>query len=164
MIGLPGQTTEQLIRDLHFFEEFDLDMIGMGPYIPHAETPLGKDIRMTPEYKREQLEKGLKMIACTRLLLKDVNIASTTALQALADDGRERGLLAGANVIMPNVTDPSYRRRYQLYADKPNLDENSEESRDDLIRRIHSIGEEILWDQHGDSRHYFNRKEKDLKS
>ncbi len=164
MIGLPGQTTEQLIRDLHFFEEFDLDMIGMGPYIPHAETPLGKDIRMTPEYKREQLEKGLKMIACTRLLLKDVNIASTTALQALADNGRERGLLAGANVIMPNVTDPSYRRRYQLYADKPNLDENSEESRDDLIRRIHSIGEEILWDQHGDSRHYFNRKEKDLKS
>ena len=119
---------------------------------------------MTPEYKREQLEKGLKMIACTRLLLKDVNIASTTALQALADNGRERGLLAGANVIMPNVTDPSYRRRYQLYADKPNLDENSEESRDDLIRRIHSIGEEILWDQHGDSRHYFNRKEKDLKS
>ena len=112
----------------------------------------------------EQLEKGLKMIACTRLLLKDVNIASTTALQALADDGRERGLLAGANVIMPNVTDLSYRRRYQLYADKPNLDENSEESRDDLIRRIHSIGEEILWDQHGDSRHYFNRKEKDLKS
>ena len=98
------------------------------------------------------------------VLLKDVNIASTTALQALADNGRERGLLAGANVIMPNVTDPSYRRRYQLYADKPNLDENSEESRDDLIRRIHSIGEEILWDQHGDSRHYFNRKEKDLKS
>ena len=98
------------------------------------------------------------------VLLKDVNIASTTALQALADDGRERGLLAGANVIMPNVTDLSYRRRYQLYADKPNLDENSEESRDDLTRRIHSIGEEILWDQHGDSRHYFNRKEKDLKS
>lgn len=164
MIGLPGQTTDQLVRDLRFFEESDLDMIGMGPYIPHEDTPLGRGIEMTQEYRNGQLGKGLRMIACTRLLLKDVNIAATTALQALADDGRERGLLAGANVIMPNVTDLSYRRRYQLYADKPNLDENSEESRDDLIRRIHSIGETILWDQHGDSRHYFNRKKKEQES
>ena len=106
---------------------------------------------------RDHLEKGLRMIACTRLLLKDVNIASTTALQALSDDGRERGLLAGANVIMPNVTDTSYRRGYQLYANKPSLDENSQQSCDGLTRRIASIGEEILWDQHGDSRHYFDR-------
>ena len=157
MIGLPGQTTDHLVRDLRFFEEFDLDMIGMGPYIPHADTPLGKGIAFTPEYMRGHLEKGLRMIACTRLLLKDVNIASTTALQALSDDGRERGLLAGANVIMPNVTDTSYRRGYQLYANKPSLDENSQQSCDGLARRIASIGEEILWDQHGDSHHYFER-------
>ena len=157
MIGLPGQTTDHLVRDLRFFEEFDLDMIGMGPYIPHADTPLGKGIAFTSEYMRGHLEKGLRMIACTRLLLKDVNIASTTALQALSDDGRERGLLAGANVIMPNVTDTSYRRGYQLYANKPSLDENSQQSCDGLARRIASIGEEILWDQHGDSHHYFER-------
>ena len=157
MIGLPGQTTDHLVRDLRFFEEFDLDMIGMGPYIPHADTPLGKGIAFTSEYMRGHLEKGLRMIACTRLLLKDVNIASTTALQALSDDGRERGLLAGANVIMPNVTDTSYRRGYQLYANKPSLDENSQQSCDGLTRRIASIGEEILWDQHGDSHHYFER-------
>ncbi len=159
MIGLPGQTTENLVHDLRFFQEFDLDMIGMGPYIPHEDTPLGRGVCLTPEYKRSQLEKGLKMIACTRLLLKDVNIASTTALQALADDGRERGLLAGGNVIMPNVTDTSYRRSYQLYAGKPSLDENSRQSCDNLTRRILAIGETILWDQHGDSRHYFNRKQ-----
>lgn len=159
MIGLPGQTVENLVRDLRFFQEFDLDMIGMGPYIPHEDTPLGAGIAVTPEFKREQLEKGLRMIACARLLLRDVNIASTTALQALADDGRERGLLAGANVIMPNVTDTSYRRGYQLYAGKPSLDENSSQSCDNLTRRIRSIGETILWDQHGDSRHYFNRKQ-----
>lgn len=159
MIGLPGQTVENLVHDLRFFQEFDLDMIGMGPYIPHEDTPLGAGIAVTPEFKREQLEKGLRMIACARLLLRDVNIASTTALQALADDGRERGLLAGANVIMPNVTDTSYRRGYQLYAGKPSLDENSSQSCDNLTRRIRSIGENILWDQHGDSRHYFNRKQ-----
>lgn len=159
MIGLPGQTVENLVHDLRFFQEFDLDMIGMGPYIPHEDTPLGAGIAVMPEFKREQLEKGLRMIACARLLLRDVNIASTTALQALADDGRERGLLAGANVIMPNVTDTSYRRGYQLYAGKPSLDENSSQSCDNLTRRIRSIGETILWDQHGDSRHYFNRKQ-----
>ena len=77
MIGLPGQTTDHLVRDLRFFEEFDLDMIGMGPYIPHADTPLGKGIAFTPEYMRDHLEKGLRMIACTRLLLKDVAAISS---------------------------------------------------------------------------------------
>ncbi len=159
MSGLPGQTTEQLVHDLRFFQEFDLDMIGMGPYIPHCDTPLGKGIELTPEYRKKQLEIGLKMIACTRLLLADVNIASTTALQALSDTGREQGLLAGANVIMPNVTDTSYRRGYQLYADKPALDENSEQSSSALTSKILSIGEQILWDEYGDSRHYFKRKQ-----
>ncbi len=159
MSGLPGQTTEQLVRDLRFFQEFDLDMIGMGPYIPHCDTPLGKEIELTPEYRKKQLEIGLKLIASTRLPPKDAHFASTTALQALSDTGREQGLLAGANVIMPNVTDTSYRRGYQLYADKPALDENSEQSSSALTDKIHSIGEQILWDEYGDSRHYFKRKQ-----
>jgi len=160
MSGLPGQTAEQLVRDIRFFEEYDLDMIGMGPYIPHEDTPLGRGIGMTQEYREHQLMTGLKMIACTRLALPDVNIASTTALQALSPNGREQGLLAGGNVIMPNVTDTCYRPSYQLYADKPAINENSEQSTEALKRKIESVGEQILWDEYGDSRHYLKRKQK----
>ena len=87
MIGLPGQTIRHLVKDLRFFQEYDIDMIGMGPYIPHEDTPLGAGIRLTEDYRKHQLELGLKMIACARLLLRDVNIASTTALQALDPQG-----------------------------------------------------------------------------
>ncbi|MEA4862523.1 MAG: [FeFe] hydrogenase H-cluster radical SAM maturase HydE [Victivallaceae bacterium] len=157
MIGLPGQTLKQLARDLEFFGRADLDMIGMGPYLPHHATPLGKDIAFTPEYRRRQLLLGLKTVAVCRLYLHDVNIASTTALQALAPDGRERGLLAGANVVMPNITDTCYRKDYFLYENKPGSDENSAESLAAFERSIANIGEEILWGEHGDSKHYFSR-------
>jgi len=154
MIGLPGQTLDDLAHDIEFFRELNLDMIGMGPYLPHAETPLGAGIPMTPEYMRRQLQVGLKMIAVTRLHLHDVNIAATTALQALDDTGREQGILAGANVIMPNVTDVEYRRQYQLYPNKPCLDENAAKCRNCLNWRIMSIGEKINWGERGDSPHY----------
>jgi biotin synthase len=158
MIGLPGQTAAQLAADLDFFRRMDLDMIGMGPYIPHPDTPLGAGIEATPAFRARQLKLGLKMIAVARLLLHDVNIAATTALQALADDGREQGILAGANVIMPNVTDTEYRGKYQLYAGKPCLDENSSQCRSCLSFRIAAIGETINWAQRGDPRHYAARK------
>lgn len=159
MIGLPGQTEEDLANDILFFAEKDLDMIGMGPWLPHPETPMGKDFADTPEFRKKQLDLGLRMIAVTRLYLHNVNIAATTALQTLAPDGRERGLLAGANVIMPNVTDTQYRANYQLYTGKPSLDENSDETRQKLQDSIRAIGEEIIWDQRGDSPRYFQRKE-----
>lgn len=159
MIGLPGQTEEDLANDILFFAEKDLDMIGMGPWLPHPETPMGKDFADTPEFRKKQLDLGLQMIAVTRLYLHNVNIAATTALQTLAPDGRERGLLAGANVIMPNVTDTQYRANYQLYTGKPSLDENSDETRQKLQDSIRAIGEEIIWDQWGDSPRYFQRKE-----
>ena len=159
MIGLPGQTAEDLANDILFFAEKDLDMIGMGPWLPHPETPMGKDFADTPEFRKKQLDLGLRMIAVTRLYLHNVNIAATTALQTLAPDGRERGLLAGANVIMPNVTDTQYRANYQLYTGKPSLDENSDETRQKLQDSIRAIGEEIIWDQRGDSPRYFQRKE-----
>ena len=159
MIGLPGQTEEDLANDILFFAEKDLDMIGMGPWLPHPETPMGKDFADTPEFRKKQLDLGLQMIAVTRLYLHNVNIAATTALQTLAPDGRERGLLAGANVIMPNVTDTQYRANYQLYTGKPSLDENSDETRQKLQASIRAIGEEIIWDQWGDSPRYFQRKE-----
>ena len=159
MIGLPGQTETDLANNILFFAEKDLDMIGMGPWLPHPETPMGKGFADTLDFRQKQLDLGLRMIAVTRLYLHNVNIAATTALQTLAPDGRERGLLAGANVIMPNVTDTQYRANYQLYTGKPSLDENSDETRQKLQASIRAIGEEIIWDQRGDSPRYFQRKE-----
>ena len=98
------------------------------------------------------------MIAVTRLYLHDVNIAAATALQALDPEGREKGLLAGANVVMPNVTDTRYRGDYRLYADKPCLDENSALCRGCLERRIESIGETVNWNARGDSPRWHRRQ------
>ena len=157
MAGLPGQTQDDLAADIEFFAAEDVDMIGMGPYIPHADTPLGKDVPWTPETAAARLELGLRLIAATRLHLHDVNIAAATALQALDPEGREKGLLAGANVIMPNVTDTAYRADYQLYAGKPCLNENSTLCRGCLERRIAAIGETINWNRRGDSPHWGKR-------
>ena len=157
MAGLPGQTVEDLAGDIAFFAEEDLDMIGLGPYIPHADTPLGRDAGWTPEMGAKRLDLGLRMIAATRLHLHDVNIAAATALQALDPEGREKGLLAGANVIMPNVTDVAYRADYQLYAGKPCLNENSTLCRGCLERRIAAIGETVNWNGRGDSPHWGKR-------
>ena len=155
MCALPGQTSEDLARDIVFFGAIDADMIGMGPYIPHPDTPLGRTA--PPMDNAERLRLGLNMIAATRLYLHDVNIAATTALQALADNGREQGVLAGANVMMPNVTDVGYRRSYQLYAGKPCLDENALACRGCLERRLALLGEKINYGQRGDSPHFHRR-------
>lgn len=103
MIGLPGQTLADLAADIRFFARRDIDMIGMGPYItaPGHAMPESGMMETGP-----LLQLALKMIAVARLVLRDVNIASTTALQALTQDGRERGIGFGANVVMPNLTPP----------------------------------------------------------
>ena len=155
MIGLPGQTISDLANDIIFFREMDVDMIGMGPFIPHKDTSLGEGMKID---EKEQLELGLKMIAATRICLKDVNIASTTALQALSPTGRELGLLAGANVIMPNLTETKYRPSYKLYDGKPCLDENSTVCKACLQKRIEGIGETIAFGEWGDSLHFKNKK------
>ena len=152
MSALPGQTPEDLARDIVFFGDRDVDMIGMGPYIPHPDTPLASV--PNPWDDAGRLRIGLNMIAATRLYLHDVNIASTTALQALAPDGREQGILAGANVMMPNVTDVAYRRQYQLYAGKPCLDENAGQCRHCLEHRLAAIGEQVNYGARGDSAHF----------
>ena len=156
MIGLPGQAVTDLADDVLFFRERDIDMIGMGPYIPHADTPLsGERERFRAD---RQFLLGLKMIAVTRLVLRDVNIAATTALQALHPEGREQGLLAGANIVMPNVTATKYRDGYRLYDDKPCLDENSSMCKACLRGRIEAIGERIGFGLRGDSPHFFRRQ------
>lgn len=156
MIGVPGQSLNDLASDIQFFRDMDLDMIGMGPYIPHLQTPLGANAEMDDDFTRRQLDLSLRMIAVTRLYLHDVNIAATTALQALDERGREQGLLAGANVMMPNVTDTAYRKNYQLYENKPCLDENAAQCRSCLNWRALGIGEEIAWGNPGTPVH-FNR-------
>lgn len=160
MIGLPGQEICDLAADIDFFRETDLDMIGMGPFLPQEDTPLGQ---MFPDGRGDavkRLQLSLRMIAVTRLVLKDVNIAATTALQAIDPvSGRERGILAGANVIMPNVGDVSYRRDYQLYNGKPSLDENGSDIRKRLTDSLSAIGEKPRFNEHGDPLHYFKRKQ-----
>ncbi|MDD5596312.1 MAG: [FeFe] hydrogenase H-cluster radical SAM maturase HydE [Victivallaceae bacterium] len=143
MIGLPGQTIEDLAEDILFFEREDIDMLGMGPYIVHDDTPLAK--RVAGFDKEKQLMLGLKMIAACRLYLKDVNIAAATALQALNHRGRELGVQAGANIVMPNITDPQYRAAYRLYNNKPCFDEKL---------RFEESGETIGYGEWGDSPHF----------
>lgn len=157
MCALPGQTLEDLARDIAFFAEIDADMIGMGPYIPHPSTPLALDPRNDDFTRSQRLTLGLKMIAATRLYLPTVNIAASTALQTLAIDGRARGVLAGANVIMPNVTETRYRRGYQLYEGKPTLNENAADARKALEAELAAIGETIDYGHRGDSAHYHAR-------
>ncbi len=167
MIGLPGQTIEDLARDILFFRDEGVDMIGMGPYLPHPDTPLASSVpggRMRPASdaaprpdKQRLLELTLRMIAAARLTIPDANIASTTALQAIHPEGREKGLLAGANLIMPNVTPVKYRGEYILYPDKPCTGESSELCRGCLERRVKSVGEEIAWGERGDPLHFARR-------
>ena len=111
MIGLPGQTTRQLAEDVVFFGREKLDMVGMGPFIAHPATPLGKESSGT-------LAFALRMIAATRLYLHEVNIVAATALRVLKPDGIERGLAAGANVMMPERTPEKFRTFYDLYPGK----------------------------------------------
>lgn len=153
MIGLPGQTANDLAGDLEFFKTMDIDMIGMGPYIPHHETPLGTRHPLTAEEKLVNFNLGLRMIALSRLTMPDINIASTTALQAIVPNGRERGLLAGANIIMPIITHSRYRADYILYDGKPCVEDNADDCKGCLEGRIKLIGETIGYNEWGDSRH-----------
>ena len=158
MIGLPGQTHGQLADDLLFFRDMDVDMLGMGPYIANEQTPMRRHAAATRARHAEILELSLNMIAAARLLLRDVNIASTTALQAMDPVGRELGLQFGANVIMPQVTPVRVRREYQLYEGKPCMDENPRRCMECLRRRINAIGREVCPDDWGDSPHARRRR------
>ncbi|MCX7879793.1 MAG: [FeFe] hydrogenase H-cluster radical SAM maturase HydE [Ignavibacteria bacterium] len=157
MIGLPGQSLEDLANDILFFKEIDADMIGMGPYIVHKETPFANFEDYFQKNKRDIYKLSLKMIAVVRIFLRDVNIASTTALQALYPFGREEGLRFGANVIMPLLTPVSVRKNYVLYEGKPCIDEFTNSCGECIIARIESIGRTVGYNQFGDSKHYHKK-------
>lgn len=150
LIGFPGQTVEHLADDLLFLKKTGVHMVGMGPFIPHPQTPMGLESE-PPELGEARFRLTLKMIAVLRILCPKINIAATTALQALVEDGREQGLLSGANVLMPNITDVRYRSHYKLYENKPCMDEQSEKCFHCLQGRVQSIGSEIAWGAKGNS-------------
>ena len=154
MIGIPGQTLEDLCRDIRVFQKLDVDMIGMGPYL-HSDGGNLHDLgQMAP---RPLLQLALNMIAVVRLVLGDVNIAAATALQAIRDDGREIGIEYGANVVMPNLSPQKFREGYQLYDNKPCLNDEPTQCADCLEKRIASRGRRVGWNMMGSSRHYRTR-------
>ncbi len=159
MIGLPFQTHEHLAEDLLWMQEFDVDMVGMGPYVEHPDTPLfdHKDILIPQE---DRFNLALKMTAILRILMKDINIAAPTALQAIDPLGREKAIKCGANIIMPNITPGYYRNEYKLYDNKPCLDDAAEDCKKCLEARIHLTGYEIGYGEHGNSKHFASRNAK----
>lgn len=149
MIGLPYQTFDDLAGDLLFLKDFDIDMVGMGPYIPHPDTPLGR-LCLSGEAvipsEADRLTLSLKMVALLRLLMPDINIAATTALEVLDPQGREMAVKAGANIVMPNISPSAVRAQYDLYEGKKNLTESA------------ALGEmEIGYNEWGDSLRFKSR-------
>jgi len=153
MIGLPFQNSGHLASDLLFFREMDIDMIGMGPYIEHEQTPLFQHRHLLPSTE-ERFWLSMKMVALLRLMMPDINIAATTAMQTIREDGREFALKVGANVVMPNLTPARYRENYLLYKDKPGTDLDAGDTTAGLQSMIAEAGLEIAWGQWGDSLHY----------
>lgn len=160
MIGLPGQTIENLADDIQFFKELDVDMVGMGPYIEHDQTPLFEQKNFLLPIK-ERFLLSLNMIAVLRLSMPEINIAATTAMQAIDPEGREKAIKAGANIVMPNLTPVKYRGKYMLYDGKPCLDEDASRCTGCLILRINSTGSEVALGEWGDSRHFINKEKTD---
>lgn len=158
MVGFPGQNIENLTDDLLFMQEIDIDMCGMGPYLEHKDTPLfDRNNELIPESERFNLT--LKMIAILRIMLKDINIAASTAMQSIDKFGREKALKAGANIIMPNVTPGQFRDYYKLYENKPCTDEEAEDCLNCMEARITIAGDEIGLNEYGDSIHYKKRQQ-----
>ncbi|MFH1709428.1 MAG: [FeFe] hydrogenase H-cluster radical SAM maturase HydE [Planctomycetota bacterium] len=148
MIGIPGQTYAMLAGDVEAFRLYDFDMLGMGPYIPHPDTPLGSGAIAPPVAPGDQVPADelmtYKMIALTRIVRPDANIPSTTALATLNKaTGRELGLARGANIVMPNLTPPRYRVMYEIYPGKACINETAEACRHCLSQRILSMGRTV---------------------
>ncbi len=136
MVGLPGQTVASIAADLLFLQNLQIDMAGIGPFIPHPQTPLAKE-------KGGTLELALRTMAVMRLLLPDINIPATTAMESLHPDGRIKALQAGANVAMLNVTESEYRKLYELYPGKSGADETPLHCRSIIGEKIKSLGRTI---------------------
>ena len=140
MVGSPYQTTADLARDLLFIKSFAPQMVGIGPFIPHHDTPFADKPAGTAELT-------LFLLAIVRLMNPKVLLPATTALGTIEDDGRERGILAGCNVVMPNLSPQSVRKKYMLYDNKLSSGEEAAEARAALERRVEAIGYRVVTDR-----------------
>jgi biotin synthase len=146
MAGIPGQTYEMLARDIELFESLDLDMIGIGPFLAHPDTPLGAPGVATAGADQVPSSEWmvLKAVALTRLVCPEANLPSTTALATINTlDGREHGLESGANVFMPILTPAPYRQMYEIYPGKACIDENATQCNTCLRERIKRLGRTV---------------------
>ena len=140
MVGSPGQTAETLLEDLQFIRRFEPQMVGIGPFIPASGTPF-------EHHKAGSVELTLRLLAIIRLLQPTVLLPSTTALGTMHPRGRERGILAGANVVMPNLSPKAHRKDYSLYDNKLCTGDEAAECRVCLDRRIRTTGCQLVVDR-----------------
>ena len=144
MVGSPFQTTKHLIEDLMFLKELQPDMIGIGPFLTHAQTPFAS-------HENGSAEKTLRLVSILRLMFPYVLLPATTALGTLDPLGREKGLKAGANVLMPNLSPVTVRKKYELYDNKICTGDESAQCRSCLEKRVENAGYRIVTDR-GDVR------------
>ncbi len=149
MVGLPFQTVDHLAADLLFFKRMEVAMVGLGPYIPHPDTPLYRFKDIIPPAK-ERMDMTLRMIAVTRMMMPGINMVAATANQTLDPQGREKAIAAGANVIMPNLTPEAYRESYFIYPDKACVKDMPDQCKSCLDIRLAAIGHKILYNAWGD--------------
>lgn len=137
MVGTPGQTPENLAEDMKFMESFQPEMIGIGPFIPHQETPFREE-------PQGDVELTLFILALCRIMFPKVLLPSTTALGTAEADGRKQGVLAGCNVVMPNLSPVSVRKNYMLYDKKAGTDLSAKEGIRMLREQMEEIGYEVV--------------------
>ncbi|MGN0602546.1 MAG: [FeFe] hydrogenase H-cluster radical SAM maturase HydE [Oscillospiraceae bacterium] len=140
MVGSPYQTNELLAKDLKFIESFAPDMCGIGPFIPHPKTPFA-------DHSAGSADVTCYLLSIIRLIHPKILLPATTALGTILPNGREKGILSGANVVMPNLSPISVRKKYELYADKICTEEESAQNVAELSKRIRAIGYEIVTDR-----------------
>ena len=144
MVGSPYQTYEHIYQDLKYMKEFQPHMIGIGPFLPHCDTPF-------KEEAKGSFTLTLMLLSILRLMLPGVLLPSTTALSTIHPKGRELGILAGGNVIMPNLSPLSQRKKYMLYNDKACMDDEAAQAIEKLKLQMQEIGYEIVIEK-GDSK------------
>lgn len=137
MVGSPFQTADNLAKDLKFIEEFGPDMCGIGPFIPHKDTPF-------KDYPAGDVDLTCYLLSVIRIIKPNILLPSTTALGSIHPEGREKGILSGANVLMPNLSPTDVRNKYMLYNNKLNTGAESAEKLNELKKRIEKIGYEIV--------------------
>lgn len=137
MVGSPYQAMDNIISDLFFLKELQPDMIGIGPYVNHKETPF-------KDFENGSVELTIRLISVLRLMFPYALLPATTALGTLAEDGRERGLKAGANVVMPNLSPQRFRKLYSIYDNKIATGEEAAQSRALLEKRVENAGYKVV--------------------